>query len=93
MSVSISDYVAGHSNWVAEVLKQWLDDDVLTKIDTVELSAYDGSIRCTITVFHWLSCYDFPKISAVLGERYWNVVQSSLGGVLSITFLVTDDEL
>lgn len=93
MSVSISNYLANHSNWVAQVLKQWLDGVVLIEIDKVGFSTVNGSVCCTIDVFHSLSCSDLGKISTVLSDRFWTIFNSSEDGAISLYFYLMDDEL
>ena len=93
MSVSISDYVANHSNWISTVLQQWLDSVVLIELDKVDFSTVDGSIRCTVDVYHSLSWYDLRKISTELGNRYCAILPSYEHKAISLYFYVTEDEL
>lgn len=93
MSVSISNYVAGRSNWVASVLRQLLDNGVLIETDEVDFSAKDGSVCCTIDILHTMFSFDFKRINDILNERCWAVNPSSWNYGYTVSFNVTEGEL
>lgn len=93
MCFFISSYLAKHSNWIATVLRRWVDAVVLIESDEVSFSIVNGSLRCTVDLNHMLSCDDLRRISTVLGDRYWAICPSSGHQAMSLYFYVKEDEL